>query len=210
MDTDAIYKLTNGLYILTTRYGGNDYGCVVNTAVQVSAEPVRISVCINKQNLTHDMVKRSGKFTVSIISEAANDSLIKRFGYQSGRYTDKFDNFADYERDRGGVAYITEGTNAYLSAEVEKEKDVGTHTIFIGIVTDMKVLSEEDSATYDLYQKKGLASMKSEYAVSDIDVFRCRVCGFVHAGKGMKKSYACPFCNSPSWSFKKVCKAARC
>lgn len=208
MDTDAIYKLTNGIYVLTTRYGGNDYGCIINTAVQVSSEPVRISVCVNKQNLTHDMVRRSGKFTVSVISENADDSLIKRFGYQSGRYTDKFENFADYKRCKNGVTYITEGTNAYLSAEVEKEKDVGTHTIFIGIVTDMMLLSEDDSATYDFYQKKGLATMNTKFDASEMEVFKCRICGFVHAGKKIQRNFSCPFCSSPSWAFKRICKAA--
>ena len=127
---------------MTASKDGKDNGCIINTEQQLTTEPNRISIAVNKANYTHDLVMATGVFNVSVISEQAQFELFKRFGFQSGRDTDKFEGFSDYKTGDNGVSYITQGTNAYISAKVIKTEDLGSHTLFIADVTDMDVLSE--------------------------------------------------------------------
>ena len=144
MDKKAMYKLSYGLFVLTAKEADKDNGCIINTAIQAASEPNQLSICVNKQNYTHDMVKRTGEFTVSVLSQNADFGLFKHFGFQSGRDVNKFENFTQCSRGANGIYYITEGTNAYLSVKVKKTEDLGSHTMFIGEITDMEVLSESD------------------------------------------------------------------
>ena len=79
MDPKAMFKLSYGLFVLTTRFYNKDNGCIINTAIQAASEPNQISICVNKANLTHDMILQSKEFTVSVISEKASFDLFKRF-----------------------------------------------------------------------------------------------------------------------------------
>ena len=85
MDKKAMYKLSYGLFVLTAKEADKDNGCIINTAIQAASEPNQLSICVNKQNYTHDMVKRTGEFTVSVLSRNADFGLFKHFGFQSGR-----------------------------------------------------------------------------------------------------------------------------
>ena len=148
MDRKAMYKLSYGLFVLTAREDGKDNGCIINTAIQAASEPNRLSICVNKANYTHDMIQRTGKFTVSVLSQKAQFELFKHFGFQSGRDTNKFEAFEQCARGTNGIYYITEGTNAYISVTVTKTEDLGSHTMFIGEITDMEVLSNVPSVAY--------------------------------------------------------------
>ena len=114
MNKKAMYSLSYGLFVLTSRVGDKDNGCIINTAGQVTSEPNRISIAVNKANLTHDMVKESGKFNISILSEKASFDIFKHFGFQTGKNVDKFDGYTACKRSENGLYFITEGTNAYL------------------------------------------------------------------------------------------------
>mgnify|MGYP000038881631 CR=1 FL=1 len=148
MDRKAMYKLSYGLFVLTAREDGKDNGCIINTAIQAASEPNQLSICFNKANYTHDMIQRTGKFTVSVLSQKAQFELFKHFGFQSGRDTNKFEAFEQCARGTNGIYYITEGTNAYISVTVTKTEDLGSHTMFIGEITDMEVLSNVPSVAY--------------------------------------------------------------
>ena len=143
-----MYKLSYGLFVLTAREDGKDNGCIINTAIQAASEPNQLSICFNKANYTHDMIQRTGKFTVSVLSQKAQFELFKHFGFQSGRDTNKFEAFEQCARGTNGIYYITEGTNAYISVIVTKTEDLGSHTMFIGEITDMEVLSNVPSVAY--------------------------------------------------------------
>ena len=148
MDRKAMYKLSYGLFVLTAREDGKDNGCIINTAIQAASEPNQLSICVNKANYTHDMIQRTGKFTVSVLSQKAQFKLFKHFGFQSGRDTNKFEAFEQCARGTNGIYYITEGTKAYISVTVTKPDDLGSHTMFIGEITDMEVLSNVPSVAY--------------------------------------------------------------
>lgn len=202
MDKKAMYKLTYGLFVLTSESDGKDSGCIINTAGQVTSEPNRISIAVNKANFTHDLVKASGKFNLSILSEAAGFDTFKHFGFQSGREVDKFADYAECKRSENGLYYITAGTNAYISATVEQTIDLGSHTLFIATVDDMEVLSDVPSASYAYYQSE--IKPKPEKPAGGKTVWRCKICGYVYEGEELPEDYICPLCKHPASDFEKV------
>ena len=207
MDKKAMYKLSYGLFVLTAKEADKDNGCIINTAIQAASEPNQLSICVNKQNYTHDMVKRTGEFTVSVLSQNADFELFKHFGFQSGRDVNKFENFTQCSRGTNGIYYITEGTNAYLSVKVKKTEDLGSHTMFIGEITDMEVLSEAPSVTYDYY----LNNIKPKpQAVGTAEggqtIWRCTICGYEYVGEELPEDFICPRCKHPASDFEKIVK----
>ena len=205
MDKKAMYKLTYGLFVLTANENGKDNGCIINTAIQAAGDPNQVSISVSKQNYTHDMIVRTGKFTVSSITEKADFSLFKRFGFQSGKDTDKFQGFDGWMRGINGVTYITESTNAYISVEVEKSVDLGSHTLFIGKVTDMEVLSDDKSVTYEFYQSNiEPKPEKVGNTPKGETVWRCIICGYEYVGEELPEDFICPWCKHPASDFEKI------
>ena len=205
MDEKAMYKLSYGLFVLTAREGEKDNGCIINTAIQAASEPNQLSICVNKANYTHDMIQRTGKFTVSILGQNAPFEIFKHFVFQSGRDINKVETFEKCDRGTNGIYYITDGTNAYISVTVHKTEDLGSHTMFIGEITDMEVLSDVPSVTYDYYHnhikpKRGEVK-KTENGQT---VWRCRICGYEYAGEELPEDFICPVCKHPASDFEKV------
>ena len=205
MDRKAMYRLSYGLFVLTAREAEKDNGCIINTAIQAASEPNQLSICVNKTNYTHDMIERTGKFTVSVLSQNAQFELFKHFGFQSGRNTNKFETFKKCDRGINDIYYITEGTNAYISVKVIKTEDLGSHTMFIGEITDMEVLSNIPSVTYDYYQN----NIKPENVGKTEDgqtIWRCRICGYEYVGEQLPDDFICPLCKHKESDFEKVVK----
>lgn len=204
MNAEAMYKLTYGLFVATACRDGKQNGCIINTAMQVTAEPNRISVAINKANYTHDMVMETRKINISILSQKAGFELFQRFGFQSGRDVDKFAGFNGYKKALNDVNYITEGTNAYISAWVEQTVDLGTHTLFICAVTNMEVLSDVPSVTYEYYLNNIKPKPQSIPDVQKGSVFRCKICGYEYVGEELPADYICPICKHPASDFERI------
>ncbi|MBR4627059.1 MAG: flavin reductase [Ruminococcus sp.] len=205
MDTKAMHRISYGLYVVTAFMDGQDSGCITNTVGQVTSKPNRISVTVNKGNFTHEMIQNTGKFNVSVISRAAEFALFRRFGFQSGRDTDKFADYTAFGRSGDSRAYVTEGTNAWLEAKVAMSVDLGTHTMFIADVTDMEVLSSEPSCTYEYY----LSNIKPKpQAVGTTPngqtVWRCVICGYEYVGEELPEDFICPICKHPASDFEKA------
>ncbi len=207
MDKKAIYKLSYGLFVLTAKEGEKDNGCIINTAIQAASTPNQLSICVNKANYTHDMIQRTGEFTVSVLAQDAKYELFQHFGFQSGREVDKFEKYTRCLRGKNGICYITEGTNAYISVKVNKTEDLGSHTMFIGEITDMEVLSEVPSVTYEYYlnhiKPKPQAVGTTE---SGQTIWRCTICGYEYVGEELPEDFICPLCKHPASDFEKVVK----
>ena len=205
MDKKAMYKLSYGLFVLTAKEGDKDNGCIINTAIQAASEPNQISICVNKANYTHDMIQRTGAFTVSVISQKASFDLFKHFGFQTGREVDKFADFKDYKRDENGIYFVTQGTNAYISVKVEKTVDLGSHTMFIGEVTGMEVLDDTASATYEYYMNNIKPKPEAVGTTPEGQtVWRCKICGYEYVGEELPDDFICPLCKHPASDFEKV------
>lgn len=199
MDQQAMYKLSYGLFVLTAQDGGRDNGCIVNTVTQVTSSPNRITVAVNKQNLTHDMILASGLFNASILSTQAPFAVYQHFGFQSGRTTDKFPG-SSFPRAANGLIYIPEAACAYLSGKVIATTDLGTHTLFLADVTDAAVLTDAEPATYAYYH----ANVKPAPQATQKKGWRCKICGYVYEGETLPPDFVCPLCKHGAGDFERI------
>ncbi len=188
MNNKALHKINYGLYIVTSKKDEQINGQVANTVFQISGDPVTVAVSINKQNLTHELIKESKLFNVSVLAQETPLALIGKFGFKSGREVNKFEGI-QYSFGQSGVPYITDNVLAYLEAEVIQEADAGTHSIFIGRITEAGVLKEGTPMTYAYYHqiKKGSVpptapaySNTSKEGKVEMDKYVCSVCGYVY------------------------------
>lgn len=200
----AMYALTYGLFILTARQGEKDNGCIVNTVGQVTIAPNRITVAVDKANLTHDMIVETGKFTASVLSERATFDLFRQFGFQSGRSVDKFAGFSGAGRGENGILYVTEGTSAWMSGKVVSSIDLGTHTLFLADVTDGDMLSEDPSLTYAYYHDHIKPKPQTPKGTGKKRRWVCRVCGYVYEGEELPEDFICPICKHPASDFEEL------
>lgn len=203
MDKKAMYNLSYGLFVLTSAFEGKDSGCIINTGIQVTSDPNRISIAVNQSNFTKELVEKSGKFNLSILSEAASFETFRHFGFQSGRDVDKFAAYPDCKRSANGLFYVTAGTNAYISATVERTVDLGSHMLFIAAVDDMEVLSRDPSATYAYYQSNIKPKPVEKNSVGKT-AWRCTVCGYIYEGEELPLDFICPLCKHPASDFEKI------
>ncbi len=152
MNTQALYKLSYGVYIVCSMDGDKKNGQTANTVIQVASEPPTIAVSINKENLTHEYIKKSGVFTVSVLCQDTPLSFIGKFGFKSGRDTDKLEG-VNYKTGTTGAPVVIDNATAYMEVKVNKEIDVGTHTMFIGELVDADVLTDKVCMTYEHYHQ---------------------------------------------------------
>ena len=204
MNNAALYNLGYGLYVVTAKDDVKDNGCITNTVLQVSSDPILIgAITVNKQNYTHDMIMKSKKFNVSILTVSAPFELFKHFGFQSGKTVDKFADFTDAQRSANGVYYITKNTNAYLSCEVLDTFDFNSHTLFKAAITDGEVLNKDESATYAYYQKN-IKPQPAKSPGSQKSGYRCNICGFQFVGDTLPADFICPLCKHGAKDFTKI------
>lgn len=152
VDQKATFNLTYGVFVLTSK-DERDNGCIINTAVQVARDPTRIAISVQKDNLTREIIEKTGVFNVSVLTDDVPFEVIRHFGMQSGRDTDKFEGFEGVKTSANGLKYLTENTNSFFSAKVVFSKDLGSHVLFVGELTEAAVLSAKPSCTYAHYHK---------------------------------------------------------
>ena len=204
LDPTALFTLSYGLYVLTAREGDRDLGCIVNTVTQLTENPTRIAVSVNKQNFTNEVIQRTGVFNVSVLTEAAPMDLFRHFGFQSGRDVDKFAGRTDPVSENG-LRYIGGPANALISGKVEQAIDCGTHMLFIALVTEARKLSDAPSMTYAYY----FANVKPRPQPKPAQEkprrgFVCRICGYFYEGDELPPDFICPLCKHGAADFEPV------
>lgn len=200
MDTNVLNNISYGLYVLTTKDGDKDNGCIINTVQQVTSSPCVIAVTVNKENYTHEMIMNTGEFNISFISIDTEFDVFEKFGFCSGKEADKFADWKDAERSKNGIYYLTKGVNAYLSAKLFHSVDLGTHTMFLAKVTDSESLSEDPSLTYAYYHRH----VKPKPKATENGGYRCIVCGYVYEGDELPPDYVCPWCKHGPEDFERI------
>jgi len=199
VDPKAMFKFSYGLFVLTAKDGDKDNGCIINTAIQITATPNRISIAVNKANFTHDMIVKTGLFNISILSTSAPFRIFEQFGFHSGSDTDKFADSAYDERSANGLRYVPEHVNCMISGKVVDSYDYGTHTLFIADVTEAIVLSNEASVTYQYYFEN--IKPKPVPPGEDKKGFVCKICGYVYEGDSLPEDFICPLCKHGAVDF---------
>lgn len=200
IDNSALFKLPYGLYLLTA-HSSKDNACIINTVMQVTAEPIMICVAVNKANLTHDMIIETGIFNVSAITQKAPFQIYSDFGYRSGREVDKFKERSDIARSENGLYYLTKNSSAYLSAKVKQTVGFQTHSVFFAEVTEAVNLSKEETVTYGYYQKN-IKPQNPQNSSVPKKGYICQVCGYIYEGDVLPDDYICPVCKHGAEAFR--------
>ena len=200
MNNKAMFNITYGLYVLTAKDDVKDNGCLINTAGQVTTSPNRITLAVNKLNLTHDMMLKTGTFNISTLSQDAPFSVFQKFGMTSGKTVDKFADFSDVYRSENGLLYLTKYANSFISGKVVTATDVGRHTLFLADVADAEILSETESMSYAFYHK----NVKPSTPRPAVKGWRCRVCGYVYECDELPPDFICPVCKHGAADFERI------
>ena len=203
MDNTALYKLSYGVFMLSTTADGKSNGCITNTAIQVASNPTRIAIACINANYTCDLIKKSGVFTLSLLDETTTFDLIRHFGMQSGRDVDKIAG-QPLKQDAKGLYYLTEHTTAYISATVVDSMDLGSHTLFIATVDDAELVSGKAPLTYADYQSKVKPKPEAPKQDRKIKGWRCKICGYIYEGSELPADYKCPVCGHPADDFEPI------
>lgn len=205
IEKEAMYKLTYGLFMLTTTNGQKQNGCIVNTVTMLTDNPKRIVVFVNKANYSEELLRKTGIFNVSVLTEKTPFDIFKQFGFQSGRDVDKFEG-GRYATSENGLYYLPEYANAVLSARVVDCYDYDTHTLFVAEVTEAKTLNADKSVTYEYYQNsiKPKPNAAPAAETQGKGKWVCKICGYVHEGEELPADFVCPWCKHPAEDFEKV------
>lgn len=230
MNNSILYKVSYGLYMISSIDGDKINGQIANTVFQVTSEPARIAIAINKKNLTHDFIESSKVFTVSILTKEADMKLIGNFGFKSGREIDKFKDY-DFKTGANGAPILIDKTNGYIECKLVKDMDLGSHSLFTGLVTGGDVFNDKETLTYDYYHNviKGKSPRTAPTFIeekkeaikggSTMAKYRCTICGYIYdpdkgdaessipAGTPFEKlpdDWICPVCGVGKEQFEKI------
>ncbi len=232
MNAQALHKISYGMYILTSGKDNTFNGQIANAVIQATSDPATVLVCVNHQNLTHEFIESSKVFTLSILSEEAPMPLIGTFGFKCGRDIDKFKDIT-FRIGQNGAPIVLDHTVAFLECELIDQMDIGSHTMFLGKVTDGDILSAKSPMTYAYYHtiKGGKASKNAPHYIENeekislktkggttMDKYVCTICGYVYdpekgdpdAGiepgtkfEDLPDDWTCPVCGASKDDFEK-------
>lgn len=193
MDIRALFKLSYGMYLINTKHEGKMNGQIANVCVQITDKPARIVICLNKKNLTCDMIHKSKVFTLITLSEEANMKFIGNFGFKSGKEINKFENINYTESKLYKLPVIKDFALSYMEAKVEQEIEIGDYRLFVALVEDSELLSEGKPMTYAYYHevKGGLTSknaptfadtksVETKKEEASMKKYKCAICGYVY------------------------------
>ena len=232
MNKKALHKISYGMYILCSKNDEKFNGQIVNSVIQTTAEPPMVAVCVNKKNLTHEFIESSKVFTLSVLSTDTPMNLIGTFGYKSGRYIDKFGGI-NFKIGAVDVPIVLNNAIGYIECKLVDTVDVGTHSLFIGIVVDADILSDAEPMTYAYYHTvKGGVSPKNAPTYIEgkekggrpqgdpkMKKYRCTVCGYIYDPKlgdpnsgiqpgtpfeALPDTWVCPVCGVEKSDFEEV------
>ena len=196
VDPTALFNIGYGLYVVTSNDGAKDNGLIVNTVTQVTNTPNRVAVTINKLNYSCGVIEKTGKLNISTLSQDAPFAIFERFGFHSGRDTDKFAGFDYTQRASNGLLFLDKYANAFICCKVINQVDLGTHMMFICDVVQCANLNTAETMTYTYYMQN--VKPKPD---ADKKGFVCKICGWVYEGAELPEDIVCPLCKHGAADF---------
>ena len=193
----GVRNIGYGLYVVTCNDGTKDNGMICNTVSQIASNPQRIVVSINKENYSHDVIRRTGLLNVNNLSEEAPFATFKQFGFQSGRDVDKFAG-EEVNRSDNGLVFLPKVANSFMSLRVEDYLDMGSHGVFVCSVTESRSFNDVPTMSYSYYH----ANVKPKPKPAGKKGFICTICGYIFEGDELPPDFVCPLCKHPASDFR--------
>ena len=215
MDKNVLWDLSYGMYVVGSKEEHKDVGCIVNRVVLITSDPMSIAVSINHDNYTNEIIKKTKKFTISILSENTDISVIGTFGYKSSRDINKYENIDVLEME--GMPALKNSCGVIV-CEVIDTLETSTHTVFLGKILDMKKIKDEKPMTYKYYHEvlKGKSPEKAPTYIKEENketekeekktktVWKCKVCGYEVEMDELPDDFVCPICGKDKSYFEKI------
>lgn len=199
IDNSALFKISYGLYVVTSFDGNRHNGLIINTVTQVTNTPDRLAVTINKSNYSHDVIKDTGILNVCCLSVDAPFSVFQNFGFKSGKDTDKFAD-TPFWTSENGLAVPSQYVNAFMSLKVEQYIDFDTHGMFVCTLTQATNIVDKETMTYTYYQN----NVKPKPQPQKKKGYVCKICGYVYEGETLPEDYICPLCKHGASDFEEL------
>ena len=226
IDIEAFKRMSYGLYIVCSGNQDKGNGYISNSVFQVTAKPAQIAACCHKDNYTSKIIDKTGSYSISILHNEAETSVIDKFGYQSGEDVDKLQGMR-VEYGGTGVPIVLNSVIAWIECKVVKKVDVGTHIMFIGEVLQTEIIDEQKPAmTYNEFKEKknrvapANAPTHIEEEPSDSEEtakkgfsgkYQCTQCGFIYDNskedtpfESLPEDWTCPVCGAAKSDFKPI------
>lgn len=213
MNKNVLRNLSYGVYVVTSKDDDRNVGCVANSIMQVTSNPMTVAVSINHDNYTNFCIKKSEKLAISILKEDSDTKIIGEFGFKTSRDTDKFKNISYGIVD--DLAVIDDSCG-YLICEVIDKMETDTHTVFLAKITNADGYTTNNPMTYKYYHEKlkgtspkNAPTYKEEPKTEDVSKkkvqrWRCKVCGYIYEGEELPSDFICPICGQPASEFEKI------
>ena len=209
MNNKILHDLHYGVYVIGSKDENRDVSCIANSVMQITSNPASIAISINHENYTNECIKKSNKFSISVLNEESNPEIIGVFGFSSSRDNNKFEKF---EHDEIDNLPVLKDSNGYITCEVTGTLETETHTIFLGKVISCDKLVEKKAMSYKFYHEvlKGKSPAKAPTFLPDIEEeikgnrWKCTICGYIYEGEELPLDYVCPLCGAPREVFVKV------
>lgn len=198
-DLAALFNIGYGLYVVTSNDGKKDNGLIVNTVTQVTNTPNRVAVTVNKDSYSYHIISQTGKMNVNCLSTEAPFSVFERFGFKSGRNTDKFAG-TEILRSDNGLVFLSKYINSFMSLRVVRHIDFDTHGMFICEITEARVITGAETMTYTYYLEK----VKPKPQTKGVKGFVCTICGYIYEGDTLPEDYICPLCKHGASDFEEI------
>lgn len=213
IDNNVFRDINYGMYLVTTKHDNFSSGCIINTLIQITSTNPLIAISLNKNNATNEEIRKSKRFSVSVLSEETNQEVIKTFGYFTSREINKFEN-VNYE-EISNLPVVLEDISSYLICNVEQIIDCETHDLFIGRVELTNKVSNKIPMTYKYYHenRKGTSPKNAPTFIEEKkeDAYRCTICGYIYDNakeevkfEDLPDDWKCPMCGVGKDMFVKV------
>jgi flavin reductase (DIM6/NTAB) family NADH-FMN oxidoreductase RutF/rubredoxin len=221
INIETLFKISYGLYIVSSGDNNSGNGFISNTVFQVTAEPVKFAACCSKNNYTAELIRRTGTFAVSVLHKDTSPDIFGLFGYKSGKEIDKFKGM-NIIFGETGVPIVLNDCIAFLECKLVQTTDVGTHLIFIGELVQSRTIDDsKEPITYSHYRnvRKGFASknaptyvekskLDSKKQISALKKYKCSACGYIYDESSenilfadLSADWVCPVCGSEKSDF---------
>jgi flavin reductase (DIM6/NTAB) family NADH-FMN oxidoreductase RutF len=129
----AMRAWTTGVTVVTAIHNGQRYGMTVNSFTSISLEPPLVSLALKKLTHTHELVEKSGEFSVTTLASNQKE-LSDRF---AGKHPEVKDRFEGVLTERLSIdAPLIKGGIAYFNCRVVNSMPVGENTLFVAEVID--------------------------------------------------------------------------
>lgn len=199
IEANALFNIGYGLYAITYNDGIRNNGLIVNTVIQLTSQPLKVSVTINKQNYSHDVILKTKKMNVNCLTINTPFEIFEKLGFHSGKDTDKLSGILNWTSSNGLSVLTADYINSFFSLQVDDTIDLGTHTMFICSVTEAISISDEETMTYSYYHKN-VKPKKQTNAKGYV----CKICGYVYEGESLPDDFVCPLCKHGAIDFEKI------